>query len=250
MAYTEAHRILLTYIRGLKVVSSESLLQAYQTLCQEMDLETGSDIQVSLSTFISEINMKLDKFNFRISSIRDQSTEEILYVFVNTEFDEAIQDCTNYTPPELDCIKQLVDNIINSHGYVYSLLYKITKQLIMGVLKVKGSDADFFLQRMVDDGWIELSAHKKVVVSSATLVELHGYMIDRFGVFSQADSAGKLLECVLCKELVMMGKKCANNECYKAFHNKCYTLYIRDQTECPNRACERLLGDTITVGVQ
>lgn len=233
MALTEAHRVLLTYIRALKAVPVAEATRKFALLAERFALDAPE-----LAEYISTINISLERFGFKIDTVRDQALDALTYVFVNTRFDDVIQGCTPYTPPELDAVKQLVDNIVNAHDFAFCVPYGNAKQHVAAVLKVRAADADYFLRRLIDDGWIELSLLGRVVLSQISLTELRLYLVDRFGVYSVDDSLGKLLRCTVCRELVTLGQRCG--ECPATFHTRCLAVYSRNNDKC---AC----GDDLAV---
>ncbi|GEQ67300.1 hypothetical protein JCM33374_g964 [Metschnikowia sp. JCM 33374] len=200
--------------------------------------------------YIAEINVKIARAHFKIDSIRDQETDIQQYVFINTKTDEIIQACTPYTVPELDAIKQLIDHIINAHGYAFGLNYANAKQHVASVLKQKARESDMFIKRLVDDGWINLTNQNRLVLSPTSLAELSTYLKDRFGVFSASDTSGKLLKCLVCSDFVTLGKKCGNKDCYTSFHSKCMGVFSRENQVCPNESCNKPLGEFIDIGTK
>lgn len=245
--YTEAHRVLLTYLRSVRAISVDKLTAKFKILAEDLEIEV-SDPLTSLREYIATINYNLERFGFKVETARDQALGDLQYVFVNAKFDDVIQKCTPYTPPELDAVKQLIDSIVEASLYEFCVPYGNAKQQAGSVLKLRASDAAFFLTRLIDDGWIEVTSHNRVVLSSAALAELKVYLTDRFGVMTAEDSLGKLLVCHVCGDLVTLGAKCPQSECPSAFHRKCYSVFARGRTECPNRRCGAVLEKMADVG--
>lgn len=247
--YSEAHRVLLTYIRGVKCISAEELVERFVMIADHFGIDMADPTQ-AMRDYIAEINVKIARAYFKIDSIRDQETDMQQYVFINTKFDEIIQGCTPYSPPELDAIKQLIDSIVNSHGYAFGLPFGNAKQQITTVLKRPPNELENFIERLVDDGWINLTAQKRLVLSAASLSELADYLQDRYGEFSDADTLGKLLKCLVCSGFVTLGKKCSNTECPSSFHAKCFSVFSRDNKVCPNSLCSEPVASVIDIGTK
>lgn len=245
---TESHRVLLTFIRARKIVTEDEMNEKFPVLAAHFGLDQDN-LQSLLREYISTINVALEKHAFKIESIRHQETRKLQYVFINTRYDDIIQACTPYSPPELDAIKQIIDEIVNANNFSFCLPYGNAKQLIGSILKQRASDAGYFISRIVDDGWIELNDHNKLMLSPASLVELKSYMGDRFGYFLREDILGKLLTCFTCKELLTLGLKCKNRECSTSFHRKCSEIHLRgNTTACPNNSCSETIDDMAKVG--
>ncbi|EEQ37686.1 putative non-structural maintenance of chromosomes element [Clavispora lusitaniae] len=238
--YTEAHRALLTYIRAVKVVSADRLTAQFSLVAEQYSL------QESLRDFLATINVRLERYGFKIDSTWDQDSGAALYVFVNTRLDDVIQSCTPYSPPELDAIKELIDTIVSAPGYIYACPMVNARQQIASTLKRPASDATYLLKQLVDDGWVSFTSHNRVVLAPAALAELRAYLEDRFGIFSTADPQGKLLVCNVCRGLVTLGQKCITGDCPTSFHDRCMASYQRGGHGCP--ACGKSLEETQSVG--
>lgn len=248
-SYTDVHRILVTYIRAVRSVPADVMARKVQILALHFDLDQ-IEPQALVRELVSTINVHIEKLGFKIDAVREQQTNSLTYVFVNTRFDEVIQGCTNYSVPELDAIKQLIDEIVNASGYAFNVLYAMAKQRVTTVLKQKTADGVYLLRRLVDDGWLEVTPRDRVLLSSLCIAELRTYLDDKYGVFSAADPLGRLLKCAVCEDLVTMGRKCKGYECHLAFHNKCYGVYERRNENCTNSECGLPISEAITVGPQ
>lgn len=244
---TEAHKVLLTFVRARKIILEDEMNEKFPILAAHFGLDQ-QNLQTLLREYISTINVALEKFAFKIDTVRDQESRKLLYVFINTRFDEVIQACTPYTPPELDAVKQVIDEIINANNFAFCFPFGNAKQLVGSILKQRASDAGYFITRLVDDGWIEITDLNRLVLSPASLAELKAYLGDRFGYFLAEDSLGKLLTCMNCKDLVTLGVKCKNRECPTSFHRKCAEVYFRDNEECPSETCSDNLEEMLDVG--
>lgn len=246
-SYGDVHRVLLTYIRAVKNVSAEAMARKLDILAHHYDLDV-SDLPKVLRELISAINVKIEKFGFKIDVIRDQDTHSIQYAFVNTRFDEFIQGCTTYSAPELDTLKQLIDTIITAKNYVYSVLYAMAKQRTTSVLKQKTGDSVILLERLVDDGWLEITDLDRVVLSPMCLAELGDFLSRKYGYITAEDILGKLLKCIVCESVVTLGYRCERKDCHVAYHKKCLNFYRRNHDECSAAGCGRKVLDTQTVG--
>lgn len=240
MSYSEAHRALLTYVRATKVTPAERLEAHFAKIAAHFDTDP------SLRDAVASINVKLERFGFKIDSSWDQRLGQALYVFINTRFDDIIQSCTPYSPPELEAIKGLVDSIISAHDYAFSFPIGNARRQVAVAGNKNTGDAAHVLVRLVDDGWLETTGHNRVILAPAALAELRAYLVDRFGVFSRADPQGKLLACHVCRGLVTAGVKCGDRSCAAAFHDRCMALFLRAADACPD--CAAPLDEARAVG--
>lgn len=206
------------------------------------------DLKSQLRDHMAAINVALEKFAFKIETVREQESGKLQYIFINTRFDDIIQGCTPYSPPELDAIKQLIDEIVNADDFEFCFPYGNAKQLVGSILKQKASDAAYLIARLVDDGWVEIHLRNRLVLLPASLAELKVYLVDRFGQFLAEDSLGKMLNCKTCGDLVTLGLKCESGECAVAFHRKCAEIFKRDNDVCPGVECLESLDKLVPVG--
>lgn len=243
---TECHRVLLTFIRARKIVLEDEMDKKFPILAAHFGLDQENPSL--LRDHISTLNVALEKFAFKIETIRDQQSRKIQYVFINTRFDDVIQGCTPYTPPELDAIKHVIDEIINASNFKFCFPHGNAKQLVGSILKLKASDSGYFIARLVDDGWIDITDLNRLVLAPASLAELKVYLGDRYGYFLAEDTLGKLLVCHTCGDLVTLGLKCKSHNCGSSFHEKCGEVYMRSNDGCPSSTCSDNLENMVTVG--
>lgn len=222
----------------------------FAAIAEKFSIDTNEDISGALSNHMALINVNLEPFGFKIDMARDQIRGEMMYIFVNTRFDDIIKNCTPYTPSELDAIKQLIDNIMAS-DFAFCIPHGNAKRLVGNVTKMNTSETSFFLMRLIDDGWFEITDQNRVILSTAALAELRLYLADRYGKFSSEDPQGKLLYCTTCGDLVTIGLKCPQEECNVAFHRRCHSVFARRggaNLQCPNYSrCKGLVDESNAV---
>lgn len=249
MEFTEAHRVLLTYLRAVRHVSAPVMAEKFQRIAEHFEIETNGDPGSKAKEYISDINLRIQKYYFKVESARDQVLGDIVYVFVNTRQDAVIQACTPYLPSELDAIKQMIDSIVAA-DFEFCLPFGNAKQQVASVAKLRLGDADYFLSRLVNDGWFNITSNNRVVLSTPAIAELKTYLVDRYGKFSPEDPQGKLLDCHVCGDLVTYGIKCNQTSCSTSFHKKCFTVFSRQNPElkCPG-TCDSILSQELMLQV-
>lgn len=223
--YSVIHVTLLTYIRSVWLVSQPELLENLDKIIQALNLERDEDTTTveALDLFVSTINNKITETGFRISKYRNQVTGEIYYIFVNTLSDVITKSNTNYTPAEIDAIKRIIDDMMDQSDLLFSLGYVNLSQRISQTLNKTARESNAILNRLVDDGWFELTEEDRLVLSMRSICELKNYLIERNGLFKEKldGQPGKLLVCHQCSELVTFGFKCRESDCPITFHSKC-----------------------------
>lgn len=219
---TEVHRVLLTYIRSCKYIQQEKLQNDFQLiqqrLSQESQLETVDSL---LDKHIVLINTSITQHGFKIDRRTHEISGDLYYIFINTLSDEIIKSNTNYSVKELDAVKTIIDDIIESKNFAIGRVN--AQQRISNILNKTLRDSSSFIDKLIDDGWFTLSREEKLLLSMKSLCELKHYLIDRHGIFTPT-SKGKLYMCKQCNEMVTMGYK---GEDGLSFHYKCYNIYTR-----------------------
>lgn len=227
-SYSEPHRILLTYILAVKAVQHKELLEKFQIISQEyeeLDID-DRDLSPKLRKFISIINSRLEKYSFKIDELKHQITGESYFVFITTKKDDFIKGSTTYSPPELDSIKTIIEEIIDNDSE-FSIGIVNANQTLVNSLNRSQRDAYALLTRLIDDGWFELTTEDKLILSIRSLSDLKQYLIDSYGIYSSNDVNGKILQCKVCSNIVTLGYKCKSEPIDVNFHYKCLDIYNR-----------------------
>lgn len=235
--YAESHQILLTYIRAIRDVSRTRLLGKFALIADEFALVTPEDSVASLlDDHILAINARLEPLGMKIDELRHQVSAVPYYVFVNTKLDDTIKGATGYSAPELDAFKQIIDDVVDA-GNAFSVGLVNAHQKVAACTSRPQKEAAFFVDRLVDDGWLELSTMDKLVLSIRALSELETYLMERFGARADYNDDCKLYVCGQCREIVTLGFTCGDLKCPIGFHQKCLDIYRRNdgsgELKCP-----------------
>ncbi|CAK9441559.1 uncharacterized protein LODBEIA_P54270 [Lodderomyces beijingensis] len=236
MALNEIHRVLLTYVRSVKSISLENLLDAFQFMCsrlappEEDDPVAGN--RESLEEYIRKINAEITKQGFKIDRKNDELNGTLYFIFINTVIDDVTKQNTSYSIAELVAIKKIIENIVEAHDYGFQVRRVVAQQVASAQMNRTLNEASSFIDKLIDDGWFDATLDEKLVLSINTLCELKQYLIDGYGVYG-VDDGGKLLSCVQCKELVTLGLRSRYRQ---AFHRKCYEVHCRNNGMQMNEA--------------
>lgn len=252
--YGEPHQILLTYIRAVRDVSRPRLVGKFALVAEAFGLVTPEDsVESLLDDHILHINAKLEPLGMKIDELRHQTSGISYYVFINTKLDDAIKGATSYSAPELDAFKQIIDDIVDGEN-AFSMGLVNAHQKVAACTSRPQKEAAFFVDRLVDDGWLELTTMDKLVLSIRSLSELETYLTERFGAKNDYDDDCKLYICGQCREIVTLGFACADSRCPTSFHQKCLDIYRRNDAsgeyKCPQFAqCGGNLAEDAVVRV-
>lgn len=241
--YGEIHRILLTYIRSIRFTNHENVVKV---LAKCLDTQSQEEAADKLTSHISEINTKISHHGFRIDRSRDQATGELYYIFVNTIVDEVAKTNTKFSTVELDAIKKVIEEIVDS-GLEYAISSLMATQVVSNAIKKSLREASSLIQTCIEDGWFNRTRKDKLLLSIRTKSELKKYIIEKFGIRGE-DTDGKIFFCSQCSDVNTIGLKCPTDICPANFHAKCLAVYLNKSlaetgnewvkgVQCPNQSC-------------
>ncbi|KAI5956224.1 hypothetical protein KGF54_000699 [Candida jiufengensis] len=241
--YNEAHKVLLTYIRSIKTISSQDLLDALVLISQRLNSGEERITLDLLNQYISDINLEISQQGFKIERKNDENDGILYYIFINTMIDDIMKETTAYSVPELVSIKYIIAEIIDKSNFEFSASKNSIQQIVSQHQNKSLRDSSLFINRLIDDGWLVLTMNDDLILSIKSLCELKQYLIDGFGYI---EDNGKILSCSVCKDLVTLGLFKAENN--NAFHRKCYDVYCRNNDiQHQDRSLMRVGPDPSTI---
>lgn len=208
LTYTDIHRGFFAYLRLVQLLSQS---QAKRILTH-LDDSTTLDVD----EVVTEINSRIGEHGFKIERKVDEVSSELYYIFVNFLNDAIARQATGYGTGELECIKHLIDDIVEAPDHRYCIGHQNAYRRAKEELNLTLNDAQFFIRRLVDDGWFE-NINDQLYMSQRTLAELKGWLADRYV------DLGLLLACKQCQDWVTVGVLTDDG----AFHKSCFIPYQR-----------------------
>lgn len=218
---SDPHRLLLTYLIACRVVSQPRAVAKMAVIASSYNLE-GEPAEL-LNEYISEINNQLREYDFKIERPKHQVLGDSYLVFVNTKLDDFVKASTLYLAAEIDAIKTVIDDIVEN-GSQYSVGLVNATQSVANTLNKSSKEAGALVERLVDEGWFDVTKDDKVVMSLRTLSELRPFLVDTYGIRSSDDEEGSLLACKVCGEIVTIGVSQG-----EAFHYRCFEVHQRQK---------------------
>lgn len=215
--FTESHRLFHSYIRLVRTIPSS---QASQILSQLRDplLDSSDDDPPPIDDIVADINAAIGIHGFSIIRKVDEVTQELVYIYINTINDDLARLATPYSPSELGCIKHIIDDIIEAENRAYSIGYQNGCRLAKEHLNCTVAEAQFFVRRLVDDGWFEIS-DEQLFLSQRAISELRTWLGERYG------DLGSLAKCSQCNDWVITSGLRVEAE---SFHKPCFTVFQRN----------------------
>ncbi|KAI5949044.1 hypothetical protein KGF57_004874 [Candida theae] len=241
--YTEVHRVLLTYIRSVKSVKLQDLLDAFVLICQRLGVEEEPTLNL-LNQYIADINIQISQQGFKIERKNDENDGSTYFIFINTIVDEIMKESSMYTTSELVSIRGIIEDIIDARNFAFSTTRTQAQQIISAHQNKGIKDSAAFVDKLIDDGWFDATLNDHLILSVKSLCELKQYLIDGYGT-SEDEDDGKLLLCRQCKEIVTMGLLTSEKI---PFHRKCYEVYCRNNNNNNNNDLQPTEQGQIRVG--
>ncbi|EMG47881.1 DNA repair protein, putative [Candida maltosa Xu316] len=241
--YTETHKVLLTYIRSVRYIESNDLLNSFTFIFENLGNQEGEEEEEPeerpsrnlLDQYITDINSKIAGQGFKIDRKNHELTGDLYYIFINTSSDDIIKESSAYNTSELTVIKTLIRDIIESDDYTYSLGKTKAIQIVSSNTNKNLTEAEGLVDRLIDDGWFVNTIEERLLLSIKSISELKEYLIDTYG---SDENDGKVLLCRQCKEIVTLGYMTPPNE---PFHRKCYDVYCRSKQKYPEEESELVI---------
>lgn len=239
--YTEVHRVLLTYIRSVKSIKLQELLDAFVLICHRLGVVEEPNLNL-LNQYIADINIQISQQGFKIERKNDEVDGTMHFIFINTIVDEIMKESSLYTTSELVSIRAIIEDIIDAPDSSFSISKSDAQLHIHGHQNKGVKEASAFIDRLIDDGWFDMTLSDRLILSVKSLCELKQYLIDGYGPGEDGDD-GKLLICRQCKEIVTMGLLTPERD---AFHGKCYEVYCRNNGELNRQSGLRRVGPDLS----
>ena len=83
------------------------------------------------------------------------------------------------------------------------------------------TEAEKLLERLVKETWLERSKESFYTLSPRALMELRSWLVETYNEVDEEepDAWQRIKFCEACKEIVIIGQRCANRECNVRLHN-------------------------------
>ncbi|XP_076086276.1 non-structural maintenance of chromosomes element 1 homolog isoform X1 [Mytilus galloprovincialis] len=233
MSMKDSHKLFLQSFMSRGLLDAKEVRQLYRTCClkfNEKYAEKEEDQKAHLLEFVRTINRNIQPFHMEIKKGVSEEEGKSFYCLVCTSDTSITKLASDYTQPEMEFFKRLIESIIDSdNGEIGSTsainsvdkLEKVNK-------KLSKQDAQTLLERLEAQKWIEIS-RGRVSLATRALLELEQYILE---VYSNITD-----KCNVCKRLCVKGQSC--DSCNTKLHFHCATRFFqnKENPRCPNKEC-------------
>lgn len=231
----EIDKVLLTIIRSLSHLNQKNLIIYFQKILNHFS--NHAFVFDLIENFVNErifiINKKISDQGFKIKRVKDELSNEFHYVYTNSVMNNDNRSFTTYSKNEIQSLKLIIDTIMIADNNQFSIERKECEKIICKKLLFSLRDASLFIEKVINDGWINLTKKNKLILTLRLFAEMKTYMINRY------KDIGIIHICKLCEDLVTIGvliKKKNTTDLY--FHYECHKIYLRNETEIESQGIE------------
>lgn len=252
--YTSVEIALYQVIAAQGSVTEELYKRIHGELLEEPerfeDPELIQELQSrTLDDSIELINERIKFINERITRITHQTEHhQKLYVLISSlhhtkaaqnESGQPLNNGSNtslnalaFTPNEIGAINRLISTIIqdNDVNEKYLVSGKEALRIVTAETSYPASQSQRFLHKLVTEGFFIQSSQGRYMLSNKTLAELKEYLIQEY---STRKEGGLINICIGCEDILTVGFRCPNEECWVRLHKGCRYPYQRaNDTAC------------------
>lgn len=92
-------------------------------------------------------------------------------------------------------------------------------------------DVERLLSTLLEENWLERSRAGFYTLSPRALMELRGYLEETYNEPDAEEGVWQpIKKCAACKDIITVGRRCANVECNVRLHEFCVQGYFRGQS--------------------
>jgi len=235
----DVHRLFLQAVLSRRIMP-EKVARTLWVKCKEAVASVG-DVQIDPSNtdegwnaFLDKVHQALNPLDLEFRSVLDDNSNTKLFALVNRKGDEVAQLASDYTPAEITFFKAVVEQIILSPKYVYSIssLGALRETASLKQVNVTKAHAETLLASFVARGWLAKSARARYSLAARSLLELGSYL-EKYG--------DECVDCTICHDKVYKGIMCATPNCKTFLHKSCADTMRRRRNACPT--CQAAWGD-------
>lgn len=223
MLYSNAHRLFLQTFISHHILDEDKVAMLYVKVCEKYQVDAPSD---QLTQFIHLINKTMESLFMEIRQGRAEDTGIAYYALVNTLEDENAKFASNYTPQEIDYIKRVINRLVTSEEGLVSSIDLLNEGHDMQK-RLTTQAAQEILFKLTDDGWVT-DVKGDISFSARAIIELGQYLKNRY--------TEQVVDCTLCKDLVILGDLCEH--CGKKIHRHCAATAFQNldasKRKCPS----------------
>lgn len=220
------HRRFLQSMMSISVMDEHEAKALYQYCC---DVHKAQCVPDKLDDFIDTINAKLQPMFMQIRKGMSEDNGQQYYVLVNMAETDITRMSSDYADNELELFRKTMDLIVSSESGKVSSTDVLNIADTLTTKKLKKSEAEQVLNRLVQDKWIN-EKRGEFSLSTRCIIEMEPYIRRMY------DDQVKV--CHICRNIALQCQICDSPTCAIKIHNPCVARYFKGRVEprCP--ACD------------
>ncbi len=204
-SYGDRHRVFLQGIMAKGILDFQEVHRLYKTSYKVEGIDVP-ELRKGLVPLIHEINSELDDLELKIVKVYDEDfyDRKTFYALINRSNRRGLASRahTEFTPPELEFLRLLVDTVVASEEREIGMIaaVNLTRQLNT---KHKMRDTELVIERFVEGRWLRLSTDKKKLrLAPRFIAEMEEYLRENFADILNMCSRK------YCNTIVVRGVEC------------------------------------------
>ncbi|KAJ5131121.1 uncharacterized protein N7515_007160 [Penicillium bovifimosum] len=272
--YNDSNRAFLQAFMARSAMTfaeAQPILAAIFTASSGRTVDPGEVTEEEFARFVAAANTAVSPFDLEIRSSLPQATQPAgqdasttpparIYALVNTTSDPLTQLATTYSPDEISFLKRLLDymfiqnNTRRCEGMALSQMQAVqlhkapsgarqsigdgstqTQTQTASVQSLRMTQAETMIIHLMEEGWLQKSPKGYLSLMPRALMELRGWLVSTYNEDNDGTARNRIKFCSACKDIITVGQRCSDLECYGRLHNHCMRNFFRMQQaeECP-----------------
>ena len=223
--YGDAHRMFVQSMMKRKILNSDEFTNLFKICCKRCNLKLSENpspkkIQEEKKEFLETINRRINKVvGLKLKNITDEINNQRHLVLTSSRTSDKTFRIAQYSTPELDYLKVLVEMIITSRSKHINSMDTINAHKHVQSKKLSLSQADEILTKFYDNQWLKKEQFGGDF--GPVFVRLHPRFIAECETWLQNTYPDDIQECSIpkCGKIVIKSIDCA--KCKIGFHKNC-----------------------------
>jgi non-structural maintenance of chromosomes element 1 len=226
----DAEQYLLQQFLNNSVLDQFNFKDLFRSVLNKFNIKYNTadneQLKLLIVQYLKSINEAIKQYSLEIKIGTCELTGITFYCLVRL-FDSHIGAISQlYNQNELKFFKKILNLIIESDDALVDFSSIVTA-LADDDLKFSNKEVREATDKFVADYWLIAISGNRFALHSRTILELTDYLID---VYGERSPQNLLINCKLCKEIVISGIACES--CTSKMHRHCAKRYYKTQNDC------------------
>lgn len=227
---TDAEQYLLQQFLNNSVLDQFNFKDLFRNILAKFNIKHNIEndkLKELIVKYLKSINEVIRNYSLEIKIGTCELTGITFYCLVRQYDSSSIGLLSQlYSQNELKLFKKILNLIIESDEGIIEI-NSIINCLFedASIAKMTNKEIREIIDKFIADYWLILVTSSKIALHSRTIIELSQYFTEVYGTQS-------VINCQLCKEIVIVGVQCET--CSIKLHRHCAKKYFQKSTDCPS----------------